>query len=67
MSDRVLRLSIHAGEKTCAAEPGVFCRFLSVHNFGTDFYCHVFEARPKELNGWLRRLPECLEVEEEKE
>jgi hypothetical protein len=63
---RTLHLEVLCGEKTCASEPGHFCRFLMTTHFGTRWSCHLFEkpvvAEPDET-GWLMRLPECLRAE----
>lgn len=51
------------GEKTCAVEPGQFCRF--VHNepgsFGQRSVCSLYEKPIRDPgSGWLMRLRECL-------
>ncbi len=60
---RVL-IAIDCGEKTCASEPGKFCRFVRAGSFGTEWHCAAYEKRLDTTDGketgWLARLPECL-------
>ena len=54
------------GEKTCAREPGKFCRFLATTHFGTHYVCRMYGDREivndsnGDGTGWLLRLEECL-------
>lgn len=70
-----LTLHIEAGEKTCASEPGTFCRFVGVTRMGTVHICMLFPAESpghkepgtatllrEDENGWLARCPACLEA-----
>jgi len=74
MSRKTLRLYIVCGEKTCASEPGKFCRFVGVKNFGTVYVCLLFPEleAPGDTSstylkendeGWLARCTQCLEAE----
>lgn len=56
---------IEHGEKTCASEPGKFCRFAGSKSFGTDPWCTLFNTRLRDKDGWLQRAPECLETAKE--
>ena len=70
MNNRVLRIKIEAGETTCASEPGKFCQFVGVRGMGTQHLCLLFPSndssysRLEDRDGWLQRLPECMESEE---
>jgi hypothetical protein len=71
---RHLRLPLNCGDKTCASEPGKFCKFMLTRHFGQDFYCQIFgpvdmRGRPESLPqsgpyGWTLRWPECIAAEE---
>ena len=50
---------IECGEKTCASEPGKFCRFFNPSLNGKDS-CYLF-GRVFESDGWIQRHPDCLE------
>jgi len=72
MSDRMLAMPIKCGEKTCAWEPGKFCKFLVTARMGTIWYCSIWheigvKGRILPLNEGgghvLLRRPECLEAE----
>ena len=61
----VLHLPIECGETTCARERGKFCRFVTPSvNIGNSV-CSLFGGRLQEPDGWLLRLPECLEAQTE--
>ena len=49
------------GEKTCAVEPGKFCRFVLAIAFGTKPICTLYSVQLWEVNGWLWRCEKCLE------
>ena len=51
---------IEHGKKTCAVEPGKFCRFMYTKRFGTEPVCHLFGANLFDVDGWVNRCPECL-------
>lgn len=72
----VLKIPIKCGKKTCASEPGVFCRFLGSKGINS-WVCMLFpmldemKASFKEevgsstqlkenADGWIARCPECL-------
>jgi len=65
---RLLHLPITCGERTCASEPGKFCRYLTNTSFGSCFHCQLFSLangleQLKEKQGWLQRHPLCLALE----
>ena len=68
---RKLTILIEAGESTCASAPGKFCKQVYTKNFGTMFFCHLFNRELRDDKGqlsgegWLQRLPECLSADEE--
>ena len=69
---RTLCVDVTCGETTCAAEPGVFCRFLRVGLAGKDPTCVLFDERIFDesgngIAGWLQRCDACLEAEGEGE
>lgn len=72
MSEKV-RITVHAecGEKTCAAEPGKFCRFVrnaQARPFGRMVeVCNLYEAVLRDEDGWLMRCDECLAEQEKKD
>ena len=62
-------MEFEIGNTTCAVEPGKFCRFLKVSNFGSRYHCGLFldsyrAAYPifENDSGWLARCPQCLEA-----
>ena len=63
---------INCGEKTCASEPGKFCKWVRTRKFGAIYFCHLWHAEDihgkqqslEEKDGWLMRRPECLNAEE---
>jgi hypothetical protein len=63
----ILKIEIWCGEKTCASDPGVFCRFLGASHFGTRPECMLFPSaesastRLYEKDGWVRRCKACLD------
>lgn len=62
-------LKFEIGERTCAVEPGKFCRFFRVARFGTVPTCLLFSGLNKgngvkilaEKDGWVQRCQECLD------
>ena len=65
---KTLQLQINCGEKTCASEPGKFCRFVRTRKFGTIHFCSLWhdtddKGRPvplEEVDGWLLRRSACF-------
>lgn len=57
----ISELKFEHGKKTCAVEPGKFCRFERVSGFGTRFECSLHEAELFFEDGWLQRCPQCIE------
>lgn len=63
-----LTFDIECGEKTCAMEPGKFCRFLGSRMCGTISVCMLFPSNEKngsgtdlkDQDGWVQRCPACL-------
>jgi hypothetical protein len=66
---KTLHLNIECGAKTCASEPGKFCRFLGAESFGTKPVCMLFPHEDQSftplssIGGWRQRCPECLQAE----
>ncbi len=64
---RTLRISINAGEYTCAAKRGVFCAYLGSREFGQVPVCTLDlmdgQKRLREEDGWVLRSRECLDAE----
>jgi len=54
-------IEIEMGEKTCAIEPGKFCKFLGSSSIGQKFHCMLFGEKVFDEGGWLQRCPKCLE------
>lgn len=56
-------LVIDCGENTCASEPGKFCEYMRVSNFGNRWVCHLYdtEVREDKDGGWLQRTKQCKE------
>ena len=66
-------IEYECGEKTCAVEPGKFCRFLGTRSFGTKSVCLLYrdpydggEVSLFYVDGWLQRCNQCLSQEEVK-
>ena len=69
-----LNILIEAGEKTCASEPGKFCRFVGTWRMGSVAVCMLFpEPNPgykesgmtalkESEKGWLLRCQACLDA-----
>jgi hypothetical protein len=55
-----LHFETECGEKTCASEPGKFCYFVRVKNFGTSYLCLYYDEKLYDNDGWLIRCPKCL-------
>ncbi len=50
------------GVKTCASEPGKFCRWQGTQGFGTRQVCLLFDGCPLFTeDGWLQRCGQCVE------
>ena len=72
---RKLTIGIECADKTCAVEPGKFCKYLGSRRFGTVFVCSLFPGEPlllaypkvytdlHDLDGWVQRCPACLAAE----
>jgi hypothetical protein len=63
---RNITMSINCGEKTCASEPGEFCKYAISRVDGFNPTCRLFEKPLKdegEPTGWLKRCKECMESE----
>lgn len=60
-------LTIEHGVRTCAVEPGKFCRFLGATHFGTRPVCMLFgnqklnEREDGPEKGWVARCSQCIE------
>jgi hypothetical protein len=67
MTTRTVKLDLRCGEKTCAAEVGVFCTFLRCRMDGRDPVCSLFNKpltdSTGDIVGWLLRCEECLKAE----
>lgn len=69
MGARVVQIEINCGEKTCASQPGEFCKYLGTTRFGTIYVCILFPSEAgaytvlEDADGWLQRCPACLEAE----
>lgn len=48
------------GEKTCASEPGVLCRWVGCTHFGANHVCLLFGEKLYDDGGWLQRCPQCI-------
>lgn len=63
-------VEFECGEKTCAVEPGKFCRFVVNSNFGRKFFCSAFFDSDRshqvleDKNGWLMRCQQCLDEQQ---
>ena len=54
-------IMIEHGEKTCASEPGKFCKFLGHKSFGVVPVCMLFNTETLyEEDGWTLRSNTCL-------
>lgn len=50
------------GAKTCASEPGVFCKWQGTMGFGMRNVCMLFDqAFLLAKDGWLQRCEQCIE------
>jgi len=55
-------INFEHGEKTCASEPGKFCRWEGSYSFGTRHVCMLFDNHPLFFeDGWLQRCWKCTE------
>ena len=55
-----ITITTECGEKTCAAKPGKFCRFVRTNYFGTKPICNLYGVYLWDEDGWLIRCEECL-------
>ncbi len=62
--------TIDCGKKTCASEPGKFCRFIGSRKFGQIAICTLFVAEGRkgmefvmldERDGWVIRCDQCIQ------
>lgn len=53
-------VTFECGERTCAVEPGKFCRFVVTRRCGTVYECGAFNGELYDEGGWLMRCPACL-------
>jgi hypothetical protein len=61
---RKLTIAIESGDRTCASKPGKFCPWVRTTHFGSRYHCGLFgKVLDDGDDGWLQRLPECLDVE----
>ena len=54
-----LTFEIECGDKTCAAEPGKFCKYMKNKMNGSSS-CYFFGILFDDETGWIQRHPECL-------
>lgn len=54
-------LKLEMGEKTCASEPGKFCRMVRSKSWGQKHFCALYETDLFDEGGWLQRCSECKE------
>lgn len=72
---KTLKIEIDCGDKTCASEPGKFCKYIRSRKYGQIHFCQLWHnedghGRPlqmEEKDGWLLRRPECLACTETEE
>lgn len=60
MESKINGLRFISGVNTCAYQKGVFCRFLRVARFGSQYICALYEKPVYDENGYLTRLEDCL-------
>ena len=65
-------INYECGKKTCAIEPGKFCRFVAVGDIlGQKYLCTLFRKVDEvtgtiefqelvDVDGWFQRCPQCL-------
>lgn len=55
-------LKFEHGDKTCAIQPGNFCRFFRLIKFGQCGYCLIYQSKLWiGESGWTERCLECLD------
>lgn len=65
-----LTIRIECGKKTCAKEPGKFCKFFGTKKFGSIPTCCLFPSEDQiyteleVVNDWTVRCQACLDAEE---
>lgn len=63
---KLITLEINCGKKTCASEPGKFCKFFGTKMLGQFPVCCLFPGADtsyttlEEVDGWVQRCEECL-------
>lgn len=62
---RIVHIEINSDVTRCASAPGEFCPWVRVRRFGQEFVCGLFDGAQLQdgADGWLQRLPECVEAE----
>lgn len=61
-----INLGEQVGKTTCiraSLDDGPCCPMIRVRKFGQVWSCYLFEKELMDTDGWLQRLPECLEAE----
>lgn len=62
-------IMVECGERTCATQPGAFCRFVGTRNFGQEMICLLYRdeagdyIRLRDTDGWVQRCKACLQAE----
>ena len=60
------KIEIECGEKTCAREPGKFCRYFGTLGLGQKPVCRLFPTEKAsythldEVGGWTMRCDDCI-------
>jgi ADP-ribose pyrophosphatase YjhB (NUDIX family) len=61
-----IEIEIECGEKTCAREPGKFCRYFGTVGLGQKPVCRLFPTEKAsythldEVGGWTMRCDDCI-------
>ncbi|MBK6515787.1 MAG: hypothetical protein IPG04_17230 [Polyangiaceae bacterium] len=69
MSRRLSIAIAPATDTTCGDGSGAFCPMMTSQRFGALFGCRLFNKELRDEHGvwsgegWLQRLPECIEAE----
>lgn len=66
---KVIKIEIECGERTCASEPGVWCKMIGTKIYGSRWVCTLFQDKDgrtftelEDKDGWIQRCPACLEA-----